>query len=75
MMNKKSTVFVVVFALLLASFSFAQTDFDRVEIKTHPVAGRVSYLEGAGGNIGVLVGDACIVFKDTNECTAKTGYY
>ena len=32
-------------------------DFSKVEIKPHQVAGNVYYLEGQGGNVGVLVGD------------------
>ncbi|HUO67957.1 MAG TPA: hypothetical protein VMV37_10495, partial [Gammaproteobacteria bacterium] len=45
---------------LLASTALAQTaapDFSKVEIKTHQVAGNFYYLEGQGGNIGVLIGD------------------
>ncbi len=32
-------------------------DLAKVEIKSHPVAGSVTMLEGAGGNIGVSAGD------------------
>jgi len=39
----------------LAATATAQ-DFDNVEVKVHEVAGDVYYLEGAGGNIGVLPG-------------------
>ncbi len=35
----------------------AMPDFTKVEIKTHKIAGSVSMLEGAGGNIGVSAGD------------------
>ncbi|MDA0680547.1 MAG: MBL fold metallo-hydrolase [Proteobacteria bacterium] len=31
-------------------------DFDSVEMKVHPVAGNVSYIEGMGGNIGLFAG-------------------
>jgi cyclase len=52
---------VAVFGLLTS----AQDDkFDKVEIKVHPVAGAVYMLEGAGGNIGVSVGDDGIVIID-----------
>src|SRR5690606_24187618 len=46
-------------ALMFASAAFAQgqQDFSAVEIKTHQVSGNVYYLEGAGGNVGLLVGD------------------
>ena len=51
--------------LLCASLLVAQDDnFDKVQIKVHPVAGSVYMLEGAGGNIGVSVGDDGIVIVD-----------
>lgn len=44
---------------------FAQhDDFTNVEIKVHKVSGNVYMLEGAGGNIGVSVGDDGIVIVD-----------
>jgi cyclase len=59
---------------LLASTAFAQTpappappaqpDFSKVEIKTHQVAGNFYYLEGQGGNVGVLVGDDGVLMID-----------
>jgi cyclase len=39
-------------------------DFSKVEIKAHPVAGSVSMLEGAGGNIGVSAGDDGVFIVD-----------
>ena len=44
-------------ALLLAASAHAQIDFAAVEIVPHHVAGSVYYLEGAGGNIGLSVGE------------------
>src|SRR3954471_13352568 len=41
-----------------------QPDFDKVDIKVHPVAGAIYMLEGAGGNIGVSVGEDGIVIVD-----------
>jgi glyoxylase-like metal-dependent hydrolase (beta-lactamase superfamily II) len=41
-----------------------QTDFSKVEIKATKVAGNVHMLEGAGGNIGVSVGDDGILIVD-----------
>jgi glyoxylase-like metal-dependent hydrolase (beta-lactamase superfamily II) len=41
-----------------------QQDFSAVEIKTHKVAGNVQYLEGAGGNVGLLVGDDGVLMID-----------
>lgn len=42
----------------------AQDNFDKVQIKVHPVAGSVYMLEGAGGNIGVSIGEDGIVIVD-----------
>jgi glyoxylase-like metal-dependent hydrolase (beta-lactamase superfamily II) len=50
--------------VLLALPAFAQQDFSKVEIKVHKVAGTVYMLEGAGGNIGVSVGDDGILLVD-----------
>lgn len=56
--------------LMLAVFiataapALAQTDFSKVEVKVHPVAGQIFMLEGAGGNIGVSVGEDGIVIVD-----------
>src|SRR5712671_5827374 len=52
--------------LLLAaqSAALAQQDFSKVEIKATKVSGQVYMLEGAGGNIGVSVGDDGIVLVD-----------
>ena len=51
--------------LLLSGSSLAQQqDFSKVTMKTTPVAGGVSMLEGAGGNIGVLVGPDGVLLVD-----------
>ena len=51
--------------LWCATFLLAQNDnFDKVQIKVHAVNGSVYMLEGAGGNIGVSVGDDGIVIVD-----------
>ncbi len=49
--------------LLSISNAFAQ-DFDDVGIKVHPVAGKVYYIEGRGGNIGLFVGDDGVFLID-----------
>lgn len=56
----------IMLAMLVASAvpALAQTDFSKVEIKVHPVAGKIFMLEGAGGNIGVSVGEDGIVVVD-----------
>jgi cyclase len=50
-------------AALLAVSAFAQ-DYSKVQIKVIPVAGSVYMLTGAGGNIGVSVGDDGVVIID-----------
>jgi cyclase len=56
----------IVFLLLTAAFSFAQgQDFSKVEMKVQKVADGVYMLQGAGGNIGVSVGeDGTLVIDD-----------
>ncbi len=54
-------------ALFAAGAAFAQgqqQDFSAVQIKTHQVAGNVYYLEGQGGNVGLLVGDDGVLMID-----------
>jgi glyoxylase-like metal-dependent hydrolase (beta-lactamase superfamily II) len=50
--------------LLFAISAHAQTDFSKVEIKATKVAGNVYMLQGAGGNIGVSVGDDGLLIVD-----------
>ncbi len=50
--------------LLVAASAFAQRDFSKVEVEPVKVAGSVWMLVGAGGNIGVSVGDDGIVMID-----------
>jgi cyclase len=56
--------FFVVVLSLAATALFAQQDFSKVQIKVQKVAGSVYMLQGAGGNIGVSVGDDGIVVVD-----------
>jgi glyoxylase-like metal-dependent hydrolase (beta-lactamase superfamily II) len=57
--------FVLALALVASPLAFAQQqDFSKVVIKVHKVSGNVYMLEGAGGNIGVSVGDDGIVIVD-----------
>lgn len=53
-------------ALLVAGGAMAQQDrdWDAVALTIHHVAGGVYYLEGAGGNIGLSVGEDGIVMVD-----------
>ncbi|HKY44949.1 MAG TPA: MBL fold metallo-hydrolase [Pyrinomonadaceae bacterium] len=56
---------LVSFVLFLFAVSVqAQTDLSKVQMKATKVAGNVYMLEGAGGNIGVSVGDDGILIVD-----------
>jgi cyclase len=57
-----SAVLAVLFAVTLSAS--AQRDYSKVQIRATNVAGSVYMLEGAGGNIGVSVGDDGIVIVD-----------
>jgi glyoxylase-like metal-dependent hydrolase (beta-lactamase superfamily II) len=48
----------------LTPASHAQQDFSNVEIVAHHVAGSVYYLQGAGGNIGLSIGEDGVVMID-----------
>ena len=50
--------------IVLAGVAAAAQDFSKVQIKVTKVAGSVYMLEGAGGNIGVSVGEDGIVIVD-----------
>jgi cyclase len=39
-------------------------DLDAVEVKVHPVAGQVYFIEGSGGNIGLFIGDDGVFLVD-----------
>ena len=49
---------------LAATPGFAQDDFSKVEVTVEKVGGNVYMLKGAGGNIGVSVGEDGIVIVD-----------
>ncbi len=58
-------VFLLLIVLMLfAASAPAQTDFSKVQMKATKVAGNVYMLEGAGGNIGVSVGDDGLLIVD-----------
>jgi glyoxylase-like metal-dependent hydrolase (beta-lactamase superfamily II) len=64
--QSKLALYSLPLALLAASPLAAQgqQDFSAVQIKTHQVAGNVYYLEGQGGNVGLLVGDDGVLMID-----------
>ena len=49
---------------VFAAVAQAQTDFSKVQMKATKVAGNVYMLEGAGGNIGVSVGEDGLLIVD-----------
>ncbi|MDH5609690.1 MAG: MBL fold metallo-hydrolase [Cyclobacteriaceae bacterium] len=55
---------LVIYLLCFPFALSAQTAWDSVTIKTKPVNERISYLEGRGGNIGVLHGPEGIMLID-----------
>jgi cyclase len=55
---------VALLTLGVAAAAIAQQDFSAVEIKVHKIAGSIYMLEGAGGNIGVSVGEDGIILVD-----------
>ena len=66
-MKTKQSVLLGLCAVLAATMAAAQQndDFDAVEIIAHTVTENISYLEGRGGNIGVLAGPQGVVLIDT----------
>lgn len=65
-LSRKSAAMITMLGLmwLLSPASHAQQDFSNVEIVAHHVAGSVYYLQGAGGNIGLSIGEDGIVMID-----------
>jgi cyclase len=55
---------IAVAAIALVAVAAAAQDFSKVEIKVQKAGGNVYMLTGAGGNIGVSVGDDGIVIVD-----------
>lgn len=60
---KKNLVVTYLFSLVLYPSLYSQ-NYDSVEIKTTRLTGSIYMLEGAGGNIGVLVGNDGIIIID-----------
>src|SRR3970282_1480650 len=63
--HSKQELGIALVAALAAGAALAQNeDFSAVQIVPHHLAGNVHYLEGRGGNIGVLVGEDGVVMVD-----------
>src|ERR1044072_627766 len=63
-MTVKVCLLLFVSLLFVVSASAQQTDLSKVQMKATKVAGNVYMLEGAGGNIGVSVGDDGLLIVD-----------
>ena len=61
--NKKYLIPLLI-SFLVATFQLYGQDFDNIEITTNHVKGNIYYLEGSGGNIGVIVGDDGVLIVD-----------
>jgi glyoxylase-like metal-dependent hydrolase (beta-lactamase superfamily II) len=63
LMKKLPSLATISVALVAAAFA-QQRDFSKVEVKAEKVAGSVYMLTGAGGNIGLSVGEEGVVVVD-----------
>jgi glyoxylase-like metal-dependent hydrolase (beta-lactamase superfamily II) len=63
-MSFRHALSLAALAAAAAAPAFAQTDFDKVQIKATSLAEGVHMLEGAGGNIGVSVGEDGVILID-----------
>ncbi len=61
--NKKYLIPLLI-SFLTAPFQLYGQDFDNIEITTNHVKGNIYYLEGSGGNIGVIVGGDGVLIVD-----------
>ena len=62
-LENSKTVLALLTILIMPAPLSAQ-DFDEVEILTHHVKDNIYYLEGSGGNIGVIIGDDGVLIID-----------
>lgn len=62
-LQNSKTVLALLTTLIMPAPLSAQ-DFDEVEILTHHVKDNIYYLEGSGGNIGVIIGDDGVLIID-----------
>lgn len=56
--------FYALLLLLTAPSALAQRDFSNVEVIPHHVQGNYYYLQGAGGNIGISIGEDGVIMID-----------
>ena len=64
MLFPRSTSIVLLGMVLIPFSAFSQQDFSNVEVIPHHVAGSVYYLQGAGGNVGLSIGEDGVIMID-----------
>ena len=66
MKNKRDKKYLIplLIIVLVVPFQLYGQDFDNIEITTNHVKNNIYYLEGSGGNIGVIVGDDGVLIVD-----------
>ena len=70
----KRTVLILLTYLffICPSTLYGQRDWDAIEIKTTNITDNISYLEGSGGNIGVLHGPEGVMIVDDQFAELRT---
>src|SRR5688572_24767111 len=61
---RKTAVVLCVIATMIAVPCAAQINFDTIQVRAVPVAANIHMLQGAGGNIGLAVGDDAVFVVD-----------
>ncbi len=61
---KENTSVFSILCLLILPLGLLAQDFDSVEITTHHVKDNIYYLEGSGGNIGLIIGKDGVLIVD-----------
>ena len=61
---RKSAIALSAIATMIAVPCAAQINFDTVQVRVIPVAANIHMLQGAGGNIGLAVGDDAVFVVD-----------
>ena len=54
---RKNQFYLLICSIFLSASIFAQDDFDKVQVTSTKVAGKIWMLQGQGGNIAVSIGD------------------
>ena len=63
-MIPKKLITLITLLIFAGMQSVSAQDFDDVDVIVHEVSGAVSYLQGRGGNIGLLTGDDGVLLID-----------